>query len=99
MFAIHIVNIFVKPKMVDMPLSQAYQSTCTAQSAEAVEYIDCTYAEEEEPPTSVLDIAQKKKSDGEVPVMLELWGILGAPSLPLLTGPLWPVVVAPDRAL
>ena len=40
-----------------------------------------------------------KLSDGEVPVMLELWGIRGTPSLPLLLGPLWPDVVAPDRAL
>ena len=40
-----------------------------------------------------------KQSDGEVPVMLELWGMWSTPSLPLLPGPLWPRVVAPDRAL
>ena len=40
-----------------------------------------------------------KQSDGEVPVMLGLWGIRSTPSLPLLPGPLWPGVVAPDRAL
>ena len=40
-----------------------------------------------------------KQSDGEVPVMLGLWGIQSTPSLPLLPGPLWPGVVAPDRAL
>ena len=40
-----------------------------------------------------------KQSNGEVPVMLELWGIRSTPSLPLLPGPLWPGVVAPDRAL
>ena len=40
-----------------------------------------------------------KQSDGEVPVMLGLWGIWSTPSLPLLPGPLWPGVVAPDRAL
>ena len=38
-----------------------------------------------------------KQSDGEVPVMLELWGIWSTPSLLLLPGPLWPGVVAPDR--
>ena len=40
-----------------------------------------------------------KQSDGEVPVMLRPWGIRSTPSLPLLRGPLWPGVVAPDRAL
>ena len=29
--------------------------------------------------------------------MLELWGMQSTPSLPLLPGPLWPGVVAPDR--
>ena len=36
---------------------------------------------------------ETKQSDGEVPVMLELWGM---PSIP---GSLWAGVVAPDRAL
>ena len=40
-----------------------------------------------------------KQSDGEVPVMLEFWGMRSTPLLPLLPGPLWPGVVAPDRAL
>ena len=31
--------------------------------------------------------------------MLELWGIQSTPSLPSLLGPLWPRVVASDRAL
>ena len=38
-----------------------------------------------------------KQSDGEVPAMLELWGMWSTPSLPLLPGPLWPGVVAPDK--
>ena len=37
--------------------------------------------------------------DGEVPTVLEHWGMWSTLSLPLLTGPLWPGVVAPDRAL
>ncbi len=37
-----------------------------------------------------------KQSD---PVMLELWGMQNTPLLPLLTGPLWPGVVAPDKGL
>ena len=40
-----------------------------------------------------------KQSDGEVPIMLEFWGMQSTPSLPLLPGPLWPGIVAPDRAL
>ena len=40
-----------------------------------------------------------KQSDGEVPVMLGLWGMQNTPSLPLFPGTLWPGVVAPDRAL
>ena len=40
-----------------------------------------------------------KQSDGEAPVMLELWGMHSNISLPLLPGPLWPGVVAPDRVL
>ena len=39
------------------------------------------------------------QSDGEVPVILELWGMQSIPSLSSLPGPLWPRVVAPDRVL
>ena len=58
-----------------------------AQSAGAVEYTDCTSDND------------TKQSDGEVPAVLELWGMRSTPSLPLLPGPLWHGVVAPDRAL
>ena len=40
-----------------------------------------------------------EQSDGEVPVMLELWGMRSTISLPLLPGPLRYGMVAPDRAL
>ena len=40
-----------------------------------------------------------KKSDGEVPVVLELWGIRSSPLLSSLPGPLWLGVVASDRVL
>ena len=40
-----------------------------------------------------------KKSDGVVPVMLELWGMQSAPSLPSFPGPLWAGVVSPDGVL
>ena len=39
-----------------------------------------------------------KQSDGEVPVILELWRMRSTPLLPSLPGPLWPGVVAPDKA-
>ena len=38
-----------------------------------------------------------KKSDSEVPVMLELWGMRSTPSLPSLPGSLWFGAVAPDK--
>ena len=40
-----------------------------------------------------------KQCDGELPVTLELWGMLSTPSLPSLPGSLWPGVVVPDRVL
>ena len=40
-----------------------------------------------------------KKSDGEVAVMLGLWGMQNTPSLPLLLGPLWSGMVAPDSPI
>ena len=42
---------------------------------------------------------ETKQSDGEVPVMLGLWGMRSTPSLPLLPSPLWPGLVAPEKAL
>ena len=40
-----------------------------------------------------------KQSDGEVPVMLELWEMQSIPSLPSLLGLLWHEVVASNRVL
>ena len=39
------------------------------------------------------------KSDGRIPIMLELWGMRSTLSLPSLPGSLWPGVVAADRVL
>ena len=49
------------------------------------------------PHSNECPIYDTKKSDGEVPVMLELWGMRSTPLLPSLPGPLWPGVVAPDK--
>ena len=51
------------------------------------------------PPTNEHPGYDTKQSDGDVPVMLELWGIWNTPSLPSLPGPLWLGVVVPDRVL
>ena len=59
-----------------------------AQSAGAVEY-----SLNESP------AYDSKQSDVEVPVIQGLWGMQSTPSLPLLQDPLWPGVVALDRAL
>ena len=50
-------------------------------------------------PTNVCPGYDTKQADGEAPIMLELWGMRSTPSLLLLPGPLWPGMVAPDRAL
>ena len=68
------------------------------QSAGAVEYTDCTSAEGRHLSNECPGY-ETKQSDGEVPVMLELWGMRSTPSLPSLPGPLWSGMVAPDRAL
>ena len=39
-----------------------------------------------------------KQCDGEVPVMLEFWGMRSTPLLPSLPGPLWPGVVAAGKS-
>ena len=40
-----------------------------------------------------------KQFDGEIQLMLELWGMWSKPSPPLLPGPLWSGVIAFDRVL
>ena len=69
-----------------------------AQSAGAIEYVDCISAERWDSPNECAEY-DTKQSNGEVPVMLELWGMQSTPSLPLLLCPLWPGMVAPDRVL
>ena len=69
-----------------------------AQSAGAVEYTDCTSAEGKES-LNVCPGYDSKQSDSEVPAVLDLWGMKSTPSFPFPPGPLWPGVVALDRAL
>ena len=51
------------------------------------------------PPSNDCPGYDTKQSDGEVPAILELWGMRSTPLLPLLPDPLGPRVVALDRAL
>ena len=69
-----------------------------AQTVGAVEYTDCISAEEHDSPKECLGY-DTKQFDGEVPVMQELWGKRGNPSLPSFPGPLWPGVLALDKVL
>ena len=68
-----------------------------AQSIEAVDYRLhlCRKVRHSSTECSGFDI---KQPDGEAPD-LEIWGICSILLLPLLPGPLWPGVVAPDRVL
>ena len=70
-----------------------------AQLAGAVEFTVCNSAERERHSRNECPGYDTRQSDGEVSVMLELWGMQSAPSLPSLPGPLWPGVIAPDRVL
>ena len=69
-----------------------------AHSTGAVEYTDFTSRDGSDTPKSVSWIWDLK-SDGEAPVMLELWGMWSTPSLLSLPGLLRPGVVASDRVL
>ena len=62
------------------------------------EYTDCISAEGLDFPNECPGY-DTKKSDGEVPVMLEVYGMRSTHSLPSLPGPLWAGVVALDRVL
>ena len=66
------------------------------QSAGAVEYTNCFSGGR---PPNEYPGYDTQQSDGGVPVMRKLWEMRSTPSLPSLTGPLWPGVVAPVRVL
>ena len=68
------------------------------QSAGAAKYTDCISTEEYDSSNECPGYGTKK-SDSEALVMLELWGIWSTRSLLLLSGQLWPRVVAPERVL
>ena len=51
------------------------------------------------PPHNECPRYDTKQSDGDYPVMLELWGMQSIPSLQLLPGPFWPRLGASDWIL
>ena len=61
-------------------------------------YTNCIFTEEWDSPNECPGY-NTKQSYREASVMLELWGMQSIPLLPSLPGPLWPWVLAPDRAL
>ena len=48
-------------------------------------------------PQNACPVYDTKQSDGEVPVMIDLWGMQSTSLLPSLPGLLWLRVVAPDK--
>ena len=48
------------------------------------------------PPTNECCRYDTKLSDGEAPIIPELWGTHSTPSLALIPSSLWPGMVAPD---
>ena len=68
-----------------------------AQSTGTIEYPDCF--SNPNPNTNQCLGYDTKQSDGNVQVLLELWGMQNTPSLPSLPDPHWPGVVTPDRVL
>ena len=69
----------------------------TAQLAWDVEYTDCIYSKSKNLLHNECPGYDIKQYDGEVPVILELWGMQSTPSLPSFPGLLKPGLVAPDR--
>ena len=70
------------------------------QSAGAVENTNCISAEGHDlPHHQRVSWYDTKQSDGDVSVILELWGMLSTTSLPLFPSPLGPGVLAPNKAL
>ena len=67
--------------------------------AGAVKYINYMTAEEYDPPYLECSGYDTKQSDCEALIMHEIWEIRNTLSLPLLPGPFWSGVLAPDRVM
>ena len=69
------------------------------EKASAAEYTDFISAEGQDPSHNECQGYDIKQSDGEAPIMVELWGMRITPSLQSLPGSLGPGVVAPERVV
>ena len=80
--SVNFVNISLQNRVpFSVNCSAGGSSFLVAQSAGAAEYADSCYK---------CPGYDTKQSDGEVPVMLEFWGMQSTPSLPSLPSPPWP---------
>ena len=83
-FVIHcIYKQYTKIKTIFYPVSLGYR----------IHQLLLCRGERSSPPRNECPGYNTKQSDGDIPVMLELWGMWNTPSLPSLPDHLWPVVV------
>ena len=66
-------------------------------SAGTVEYTDCFSAEGQDLPNECPDKDTSLVSEGEAPIILEIWRMQSTPSLPSLPGPFCLEVVVPNK--
>ena len=72
---------------------------CIKNSRLRLEYTDCISAAREDLPTNKCPGYDIKQSDGEAPVLVELWGMQNTPSLPKLQSRLLAGVVTLEKVL
>ena len=91
------LDLILLKKKKNLVTSGLHQKT-RAQSAGSVEYTKCIPVHGYDSPNACPGY-DTKKSDGEAPVNLKLWGIQSTPWMPSLHDPFWSGVEAPDRVL
>ena len=69
------------PMAISLKVEHFSYYASVAQSAGAVEYTDWFSAEKLDPPPNECPVYDTKQSDGEILVMLELWGMQSNPFL------------------
>ena len=79
-------------------LLKSFLRPIKARPAGSVEYIEYISAEGKDSPQRV-SWYDTKQSNGQAPVILEIWGMWCTPLLPSLPGSHWPGLVALDRVL
>ena len=90
-----IFGVIIKVLTYLVPFSE----WCLTQSTGAAEYTDLHLCSGGKDFPNECPVYDTKQSDGEAPVMLELWGMRSTPSFPSFPGLLCPRVIATDRVL